>query len=551
METNDTTALTASSPPGTGARIYDLLVLLVIGVLAVVFLLTLTDYGYSWDEIFQNRTYGQAVLRFLTTFGEDQSALTTQNFFLYGGLFDAPAELLAIATPLDGFTARRLANAMMGLFLLVGAWRLGRLLGGPRGGLWTVLFLAATPTWYGHSFINAKDIPFAAGYIWSLYAILIVARSLPRIRWGTAIGLGFALALAVGIRVGGVLVIAYLVGVLGTWLIHARRTGADVGSPLRRIPAKLLLSFAIAYVLTAAFWPTVLLHPISGLRDAFRAASNFQWNGSVLYFGEYVPSRRLPWHYLPVYFGVKLPVPILAVYLAGLSYGIGCAVGAIRRLDWEKAVGPGLLVIAVLFPPVYAIKVGATIYDGVRHFLFIIPPLAVLAGMAAARLLPVLIRRSRPAYLLFLLAAGVFFVLHTRTMIQLHPYQYAFLSRLSGGMPAGAEEFESEYWATSTREAAQELEHYARRYAEHEGVPYAERTFVVAVTGFPFNVTPYLPGSFIVTDEDEAVNPDFFLSTTRFGLSGKYPEFRLIKTVQRFSMPFAVVKTSLPPLPDE
>ncbi len=211
------------------------------------------------------------MLRFLGTFGEDRSALTNENFFLCGGLFDAPAELLAIVTPLSGFAARRLANVTMGLLILIGAWRIARLLGGPRAGLWTVLFLAATPTWYGHSFINAKDIPFAAEYIWSLYGILLVARSLPEIRWKTAVGSGFALALAVGIRVGGAVVIAYLMMVLAGWLLHARRTGLGLGDWKRGILAKLLLSFAIAYVLTAAFWPTVLLHPFSGLRGPLRA----------------------------------------------------------------------------------------------------------------------------------------------------------------------------------------------------------------------------------------------------------------------------------------
>ena len=58
-----------------------------------------------------------------------------------------------------------------------------------------MLLLAATPTWYGHSPINAKDIPFAAGYVWTLLAILVMAAGLPRIRLGPAIWFGFALAL--------------------------------------------------------------------------------------------------------------------------------------------------------------------------------------------------------------------------------------------------------------------------------------------------------------------------------------------------------------------
>jgi hypothetical protein len=531
--------------------VHDRLTLLVITLLTVVFALTLTDYGYSWDEVYQNRAYGQAVLRFLGTFGEDRSALATENFFLYGGLFDAPAELLSIVTPLSGFSARRLANAAMGLLLLVGAWRTGRLLGGPRAGLWTVLLLAATPAWYGHSFINAKDIPFAAGYVWSLFAILLVARSLPDIRWRTATGLGFALALAVGIRVGGVLVVAYLLMVLATWLIHALRTGIDRSGWKRGILAKLLLSFGVAFVLSAAFWPAVMVNPFDGYLNAYRAASDFKWYGTVLYLGEEVWGQDLPWHYLPVYFAVKLPTSILLVFVAGLALGISRFAGALRRLDWERAVGPGLLTFAILFPPIYAIRAQSTLYDGIRHFLFILAPLAVLGSLAVTWILTVIAGRSRPAYVLFLLAWGVFFGVHVRTMVQLHPYQYAYLSRLAGGMPAGAESFETEYWVTSYQEAAEDLVAYAKRQAEHEGVPFPDRKFVVAASGPTPNLAPLLPSNIIISGRrgEGMGDPDFYLSTTRHNFNRDYPGLRVISTVERLSMPFAVVKTSLPPLP--
>ncbi len=517
----------------------DLLALLVIVTLCVVFFATLGDYGYSWDEIYQNRTYGKAVLRFIGTFGEDRSALTTHNFFLYGGLFDAPAELLAAALPVDGLIARRAANALMGIFLLVGAFRLARLLGGPSAGLWAVLFLASTPTWYGHSLINAKDIPFAAGYVWSLFAILVLAKSLPVIRWRTAVGLGFALGLALGIRIGGVLVMAYLFLVLATWAFSVRGTGTGEPAVLRGLLKKLILSFAIALLLTAAFWPAVLLHPVSGLTDAFSAASKFRWNGgAVLYLGERVPARNLPWHYLPVYFAVKLPFPILLIYLLGLLHGIGRVVVALRKSDWERAVGPGLLVFAILFPVIYAILLGSTIYDGIRHFLFLLPPLAALAGLAVAQFLPAIARRMRStiggvpaAHVVFTILWGVFFALHIRTMIRLHPYQYAYLSRLSGGMPDGAKRFESEYWATSLKEAAERMVRFARDYTKRRGVPFEDRRFVVEATGFPSTLSPYLPANFSVRKEDEDERPDFYVATTRFGADRGFPDFRVIAVV--------------------
>lgn len=165
--------------------IYDKISVIFLGVLAVVLLSTAKDYGYSWDEVTHNRWYGQAVLNFILTWGQDKRALTTSDFYLYGGMFDTLAELLPRVTPLDGFTSRRFANVLVGFLGFVGSWRLGRLAGGPQAGFWALLLLTVSPPWYGHVFINAKDIPFAVGYLWSIYFVIVLLQSLPEIHWRT------------------------------------------------------------------------------------------------------------------------------------------------------------------------------------------------------------------------------------------------------------------------------------------------------------------------------------------------------------------------------
>jgi hypothetical protein len=48
--------------------------------------------------------------------------------------------------------------------------------------------------------------------------------------------------------------------------------------------------------------------------------------------------------------------------------------------DRQRAVTLGFLAFVVLFPILAAILLRSTLYDAVRHFLFVIPPLAVLAA---------------------------------------------------------------------------------------------------------------------------------------------------------------------------
>ena len=50
-------------------------------------------------------------------------------------------------------------------------------------------------------------------------------------------------------------------------------------------------------------------------------------------------------------------------------------------LVWGVAIG-GFLVFAILFPPLYTIAKRSPLYDGLRHFLFLVP-------MVSATLMPV------------------------------------------------------------------------------------------------------------------------------------------------------------------
>jgi hypothetical protein len=80
---------------------------------------------------------------------------------------------VVLASPLATWTSRALANLGFAFAGFAAVLWMGRRLGGPSGGLLALLFLALTPVYYGHSFYNAKDIPFAAMYA------LAAARSSP------------------------------------------------------------------------------------------------------------------------------------------------------------------------------------------------------------------------------------------------------------------------------------------------------------------------------------------------------------------------------------
>lgn len=540
-------------------RLFDRLALLLFVGISALFFLTCLDYGYSWDELEQNRFYGQAVLRFIQTLGADQTALTIRDYYLYGGLYDALAELVPYFFTIDGFLARRVANISIGLFAIFGTWKTARLVGGAAAGFWAMLLLVAIPAWYGHVFINAKDIPFAAGYIWSLYWILKITRNLPSITWKAAVGLGVSFGLAIGVRVAGVIVIFYLSLIICAYLVTQAISSVnhtDLKLSIGSILSKITLSLAIALSIMVAFWPRALLHPLDGIVDALRAAGHFGWDKSyvvgsisVLLNGTYVNSTDLPWYYLPVYFSVNLPIPTLFMTVGGTIWGVIRAVHYLGRSGWQQAVMPGLLAFSALFPPIYAILTHATMYDGIRHFLFILPPMACLGGSALADTMARLSKRMMkgvPALLYGIIFISLVF--HVRSMIQLHPYQYAYLNKLGGGIPGGAAKYDTEYWITSYREATFKMLDYAHEYDERAGVAIGSQHFDVAVYGNSQNVEYLVPDNFTVMNLDEATRADFYIATTRYGADNLLPDWPVIAQVERMGMVFAVVKTSIPPL---
>jgi hypothetical protein len=152
---------------------------------------------------------------------------------------------------------------------------------------------------------------------------------------------------------------------------------------------------------------------------------------------------------LPVWFAITLP----ETYLVALACALIGSYRWLRRpcVRAERPIGSGLVVMAALLPLIAAIVLRPVVYDGQRHFLFVLPPLACLAGVALAS---VLRARSLARWLRYgLLAAWLWLLAWTfRDMYKLHPYEYVYFNRLSGGLRAAYQRYETDYWGASYKE---------------------------------------------------------------------------------------------------
>ncbi len=126
------------------------------------------------------------------------------------------------------------------------------------------------------------------------------------------------------------------------------------------------------------------------------------------------------------------PVVLVGVLLA--------APGLAWRAQQERLVA---LLACVVFPIVYVVGTGATLYDAMRHLLFVIPPLAVLASAGWVRALEA---TSGGARLLVAAALVAGLVEPLGFQWRNHPNQVAYVQPLAGGPAAAFGRYDLDYW---------------------------------------------------------------------------------------------------------
>ncbi len=437
----------------------------VFAALTVAILLTFQDYGISWDEQLQN-TYGQKLLEYYTSGFENDGAFTYINLFLYGGAFDLAAAIANLISPFGEYETRHLLGGLVFLGGLYGAWKLTDLLAGERAALIALLCLATTPLLYGHGFINPKDTPLAWAGIWTTYfacRILAASGVNERPSWGVIVGFAVSLGLTVGTRVIGLVYLDYLAGVFVVAAVARSFGGEPVSIMWQRMRTNavpLIVAVIIAAIVMALVWPWAVQEPFN-MVAAFRSFAHFAFYPNVLWNGELIPADQMPKNYLPGLLLLQLPEFVLL----GLVIAAGVGVTALRRNILTLFAAPisqqYLYVIVSFAVPILGYLVlHPTVYNGLRHFLFTVPPLVILAAIGLERGLGFVLTKNRVAGLVLTAVLAFGFARQVVLMAGLHPYEYIAYNSIAGGVSGAQNRFELDYWGTTLAESARGLATY-------------------------------------------------------------------------------------------
>jgi hypothetical protein len=495
--------------------------LLVLGLLAVALLFG--DFGITWDETIQ-AAYGERVLDYFASGLTRDEASGLADLRFYAPLFEVLAALTYRVTGWASAEVRHFLIGVTALLALVGLVRFAGLFRTPWLPVFAGLALLTLPRFFGHAFNNSKDIPYACAFVWALWALgRMVARN--SLTWRDAGWLGLTFGLCMAVRPGGMLLFGYLAaGVTLCWFGRERPEALRPGLLL----ARLLAVVAVAWLLMVAMWPWAHQNPLVHPVQAFFQATDFSATYPQLFEGRMVPSSKLPWHYLPKYLLLTTPPLTLLLALVGLAAGVR------RQLARPRSAESRLWFLAqlwLLFPLVYVVVMRPNVYNGLRHFLFLLPALALLAGFGATVLLSMVSHASARRTVAAALAVAL--LLPAVSLVRLHPYQMTYFNFLAGGVGSAWERYDTDYWASSYREAALWVNEHKR--------PGSDGKTIVLLTAnsysrpcFAYYSDPDVEVHTIWDEGDPVPDAvDYYVAMTRLGTHETFAQIPMVHRIGR------------------
>lgn len=408
------------------------------------------DAGLSGDD---EKHYNHAIKVYQYYTEDNPAALDDPKYKLnyYGQSFDFFTYLIIRLFNLEDnpYQARHVMIALTGAGAILVTGLLVKMFAGYSAGWLALILMFLSPRFLGHSFNNPMDIPFAFGYIFTIYHIILFLKKLPRISINSAIWIAIGIGWTNGIRIGGLILIPYLFMFAGLYLLIHRWQWKFFSAAWWRFALKglgiLILISLAGYMLSLLTWPYALQDIVNNPIQAFKIMTNIQVSIRVLYDGLVQWSDHLPWHYIPKNILITVPVIILLGFVASIFIWI-----ADRKS--KQGFWYFLLWFTVLFPLLFIIYRKSNVYGGWRHMMFVYPSMLALAAIALSSIIRTGHQKWIRYTVILVIAAGVIHPL--RHILKNHPNTYIYFNEWSGGINNTYGKFETDYYCNSLRPAS-------------------------------------------------------------------------------------------------
>jgi tetratricopeptide (TPR) repeat protein len=388
--------------------------------------------------------------------------------------------------------------------------------------------------------------------------------------------LALSIGMAIGVRVGGLLLIAYFgLFALMYWLnlyllqrksaqsaskkkgkktaplkphvtqkdnisLAAKQDKPVVKQNLNQLFRKLavygLAICAVGYFIAVAVWPYAWIAPVAHVKEVYKAMSLFTISIRQLFEGQFIASTALPWYYTPKYILMTIPV---AVTLGAVAYFF---FGGLKRQNWFSSF---VVYFAAIFPVFWIVYSNANVYGGWRHTIFAYPPMVIAAGLGFCACA----KWAKRKYLKIALQILPFalLVLPVAHIIRNHPYEYVYFNKIAGGINKAYGYYEMDYYYHSTRAATE----WVKQNAQKSGLERGDKIVVGSwhlhsVGHFLKNDTSQFQGEFVRWRERSITDWDYAIFTItgiapQIIKSPHFPPANTVHTIQVDGKPICLI----------
>jgi len=438
------------------------------GLLVILFLfsgiLTLHNYGLTWDEGLGNLFFGERYFRYFISFDQkyldfqvDLNSLNNQPLDLFLSPFhDRPnefpplADTLSAATmylfayglnwlnPIDGF--HLFTVLLAGIFLwVIFCFVEARL--GSFSALMTILFLGTFPRFWADMHFNVKDIPET---IFFGLVIMSYWHWYERPNWRIALVTGILMGCALAIKANAIFIPLILLITVLPWNLRFQAMKECIGHFKKFLWHYGLMgaSSISVYILS---WPYLY-------NDTFHRLKSY-W-AYIFSQGDRVGSKV--WNIDPLRQALTTMPELMLI-----AFGIGAFLVFLQALR-DKSPFWRLLLLWVTIP-VFRISIpGAVNFDGIRHFMEFVPAVCLISGYGVSQTISSLVQKRHLPKLALQISVLILLTFN-RALInwQFYPYLHLYYNTFTGGLAGARDKFlgieASDYWGSSYRQGMEWL----------------------------------------------------------------------------------------------
>ena len=408
--------------------------------------------GFSWDEGFLINQ-GKITANYLLSLGFSDPEYYFRREF-YSPIYYSLRYFFVQAFPLKfHLEVGHLVNLFFSITAIVGIKKICEEFFNKDVGIIVFLILFFYPAFFGHMGFNSKDTIIAFCHVWIFYLAIKYLKShknsyIYYLSLLAAVGTGINLFFLGSLLP---LIILFLLEIF----YYKKFNSKEI--KIQKFLIDFFKGFLIFYFFLVLFWidthPNIFILPFKFL---YEWAFSDLWRGYhyILVNGNYYLYADIPKNYLFTNLVYRSPEYFLVTYIIFFGLFINYKSYFTKRfrffnykLSWIFSMIVYTFVLLYITP--------FSIYDGLRHVLWMLPYLCI----APALTIYFLIKNFKKTIVKFtssiLLIFTVFFVFN---FLSITPYQYTYLNILNGSKKNNIKKFENDYWGASVKELVNKID---------------------------------------------------------------------------------------------